>query len=149
MSVTFRYDEISIGDEIPGPELRVTREAIEEFAAASFDHNPLHWDDKFLRETKFTGDTQFDDVIMHGLMTYSLMTRAMTDWLWPDNGNHRRLETRFRKPIYPGDATFSVERFADMFMGYVIGGFDLTTNDGQVRNAFMQTQMSLWLNSFP
>ena len=103
MSATFRYDEISIGDEIPGPELRVTREAIEEFAAASYDHNPLHWDDKFLRETKFAGDTQFDDVIMHGLMTYSLMTRAMTDWLWPDNGNHRRLETRFRKPIYPGD----------------------------------------------
>ncbi len=103
MSATFRYDEISIGDKIPGPELRVTREAIEEFAAASYDHNPLHWDDKFLRETKFAGETKFDDVIMHGLMTYSLMTRAMTDWLWPDNGNHRRLETRFRKPIYPGD----------------------------------------------
>ncbi len=103
MSATFTYDDIEIGHEIVGPNINVTREAIKEFAHASYDHNPLHWDDKFLEETNFAGDKKFDDVIQHGLMTYSLMTRLMTDWLWPDNGNHRRLETRFRKPIYPGD----------------------------------------------
>ena len=41
-------------------------------------------------------------------MTYSFMVRTMTDWLWPENGDHRRLETRFRNPIYPG-ATVQVQ----------------------------------------
>jgi acyl dehydratase len=103
MQNTFTYDEIVIGHEVAGPQLTVTREAIKEFATASFDHNPLHWDDRFLEETTFAGNKKFDDVIQHGLMTYSLMLKTMTDWLWPDNGNHRRLETRFKQPIYPGD----------------------------------------------
>ncbi len=102
------FDEIDVGLEVPGPRVEVTRAMIREFAEASFDHNPLHWDDKFLEETEFAGGKKFDDVIVHGLMTYSLMTRAMTDWLLPRDGDlwgeHRRLETRFRKPIYPGDA---------------------------------------------
>ncbi len=103
MVVTLAFEDIQIGQEIPGPRVHVTKEMIKEFATASFDHNPLHWDDKFMEKTTFAGHKQFDDVIGHGLMTYSLMARAMTDWLWPDNGDHRRLETRFRKPIYPGD----------------------------------------------
>ena len=103
MSVTFTYDDILIGQEIPGPRVHVTREMIKEFAAASFDHNPLHWDDGFISETTFAGHKKFEDVIGHGLMTYSFMTRVMTDWLWPDNGDHRRLETLFRRPVYPGD----------------------------------------------
>lgn len=70
---------------------------------ASFDNNPLHWDDEFIAETTFANGKKFDSIIGHGLMTYSYMVRAMTDWLWPDNGDHRRLETRFRSPVYPGD----------------------------------------------
>ncbi|MFC1885960.1 MaoC family dehydratase [Thermodesulfobacteriota bacterium] len=103
MEASFTYDEIEIGQEFSGPKVHVTREMIKEFAKASFDHNPLHLDDEFMEKTTFAGHKQFDDVIGHGLMTYSLMTRAMTDWLWPDSGDHRRLETRFRKPVYPGD----------------------------------------------
>ena len=100
---TLEYADIAVGFQFPGPTVPVTREMIAEFAAASFDHNPLHWDNDFMEKTHFAGGKQFDDVIGHGLMTYSLMTRAMTDWLWPDLGEHRRLETRFRKPVYPGD----------------------------------------------
>jgi acyl dehydratase len=103
MALSITYDEIRIGQEIPGPQVHVTREMIQEFAIASFDHNPLHLDETFMADTRFAGHKEFDDVIGHGLMTYSLMTRAMTDWLWPDNGDHRRLETRFQKPVYPGD----------------------------------------------
>jgi acyl dehydratase len=103
MGDAFAYEDIVIGQEFPGPRVHVTRKMIKEFAIASFDHNPLHLDDRFMGETSFAGDKKFDDVIGHGLMTYSLMTRTMTDWLWPDNGDHRRLETRFRQPVYPGD----------------------------------------------
>ncbi len=103
MNTSFTYNDIEIEQEFLGPGVHVTREMIKECAIASFDHNPLHLDDEFMGKTTFAGHKQFDDVIGHGLMTYSLMTRAMTDWLWPDSGDHRRLETRFRSPVYPGD----------------------------------------------
>lgn len=103
MTHTFTYDDIAVGDTFDGPTVDVTREMIKEFAMASFDNNPLHWDDDFMAGTTFANGKTFDTVIGHGLMTYSFMVRAMTDWLWPDNGNHRRMETRFRAPVYPGD----------------------------------------------
>lgn len=103
MTTSFTYDDIAVGYCFDGPKIDVTREMIKEFAMASFDNNPLHWDDDFLAQTTFANGMKFDGIIGHGLMTYSFMVRAMTDWLWPDNGNHRRLETRFRSPVYPGD----------------------------------------------
>ncbi len=103
MSDAVTYDGTPVGYSFEGPKIDVTREMIKEFAMASFDNNPLHWDDKFISETTFAGHKKFDTVIGHGLMTYSFMVRAMTDWLWPDSGNHRRMETRFRQPVYPGD----------------------------------------------
>lgn len=103
MTTQFTYDDIAIGYSFDGPTVEVTREMIKEFAMASFDNNPLHWDDAYLAETTFAGGKKFDSIIGHGLMTYSFMVRAMTDWLWPDSGDHRRLESRFRRPVYPGD----------------------------------------------
>lgn len=113
MSKNFTYEDIAIGHEFPGPKVHVTREMIQEFAAASCDYNPLHWDDDFMGRSRFAGHKNFDDVIGHGLMTYSFMTRAMTDWLWPDNGDHRRMETRFRQPVYPGDDIVVTGRVID------------------------------------
>lgn len=103
MTNSFTFADIPVGHSFDGPKVDVTREMIKEFAMASFDNNPLHWDDAFMAETTFANGKQFDSIIGHGLMTYSFMVRAMTDWLWPDNGDHRRLETRFRSPVYPGD----------------------------------------------
>jgi len=95
------YEDIEIGHVIDGPSINVTADMIREFAEASFDFNALHLDNKFM-EKKF-GKTRFEGVIAHGMMTFSFMTRMMTDWLWPRGGIHRRLETRWLKPVYPGD----------------------------------------------
>ena len=95
------YKEIQVGHVIDGPSINVTKDMIREFAEASFDFNALHLDDKFM-ERKF-GKTKFEGLIAHGMMTFSLMTRMMTDWLWPRGGIHRRLETRWLKPVCPGD----------------------------------------------
>ena len=95
------YEEIEIGHVIDGPSIDVTNDMIREFAEASFDFNALHLDDKFMgREF---GKTRFEGVIAHGMMTFSLMTRMMTDWLWPRGGIHRRLEARWLKPVYHDD----------------------------------------------
>lgn len=95
------YEEIEIGHVIDGPSIDVTKDMIREFAEASFDFNALHLDDTFMgREF---GKTRFEGVIAHGMMTFSLMTRMMTDWLWPRGGIHRRLEARWLKPVYHDD----------------------------------------------
>jgi hypothetical protein len=44
-------------------------------------------------------------------------------------------------PFYTGEA-LGVERFADMFMGYVLGGFNLAVDEGRVRSQFMDTFMT-------
>lgn len=95
------FEEIGIGQVIEGRPMEVTREMIREFAEASLDFNALHLDDKFME--KSFGKTKFKGIIAHGMMNFSLITRMMTDWLWPRGGVHRRLETRWLKPVYPGD----------------------------------------------
>ncbi|WP_150120354.1 MaoC family dehydratase, partial [Sulfitobacter sp. HI0021] len=42
-------------------------------------------------------------VIMHGMQNFALITRTLTDWLVPRGGYHRRLETRWIKPVKLGD----------------------------------------------
>jgi 3-hydroxybutyryl-CoA dehydratase len=96
------FEEIKVGQAIDGRPMEVTRETIRGFAEASLDFNPLHLDDGYMALQEF-GKTKFEKVIAHGMMTFSLMTRMMTEWLWPLGGIHRRLETRWRKPVYSGD----------------------------------------------
>jgi len=97
----FTFEELSVGHVIDGPSVSVTEEMIEEFAEASLDYNALHLDQQFME--KDFGKTKFRGVIAHGMMTFSIMTRMMTDWLWPLRRIHRRMETRWLKPVYPGD----------------------------------------------
>ncbi len=96
------FEEIVIGQIIAGPSMEVTLETIQEYAEASLDFNPLHLDGEFMRKKKF-GKTKFEGVIAHGMMSFSLITRMMTDWLWPRGGIHRRLEARWLQPVYSGD----------------------------------------------
>jgi 3-hydroxybutyryl-CoA dehydratase len=50
------------------------------------------------------GKTNFGGIIAHGMTNFALITRTMTDWLIPRGGVHRRLETRWRSPVRPGDS---------------------------------------------
>jgi 3-hydroxybutyryl-CoA dehydratase len=95
------FESISVGQSVPGPAFEVSRETIREFCDASLDYNPLHLDDTFM-EGSF-GRTRFGGVIMHGMTNFGLITRMLTDWAMPIGGVHRRLETRWRAPVKPGD----------------------------------------------
>lgn len=95
------FDKVNPGDRIEGPEFAVSRESIRAFADASLDHNPLHLDDAYM-EGSF-GKTRFGGVIMHGMANFGLITRMLTDWAYQRGGVHRRLETRWRVPVKPGD----------------------------------------------
>lgn len=95
------FEKLSVGDAIGGPSFTVSRETIRLFCEASLDFNPLHLDETYM-QGRF-GKTQFGGVIMHGMTNFALITRMITDWACPAGAVHRRLETRWLKPVRPGD----------------------------------------------
>jgi acyl dehydratase len=99
MSVTF--ETLSTGDIIEGPRFAVSRESIKLFCDASLDYNPLHLDDEYMKGN--FGKTNFGGIIMHGMNNFGLISRMLTDWAMPAGAVHRRLETRWLKPVRPGD----------------------------------------------
>jgi 3-hydroxybutyryl-CoA dehydratase len=99
--MTATYDTIAIASRIEGPEFAVSRESIRAFCDGSLDYNPLHLDDGYMQGD--FGKTNFGGVIMHGMTNFGLITRMLTDWAYPRGAIHRRLETRWLKPVRPGD----------------------------------------------
>ena len=93
---------IDVGSEFPSVSAVVSRELISAYAAASYDFNPLHLDEDWMAEAEF-GRTRFGEVIAHGLMTYSLVTRMLTDVVYALGGWHERCEMRFVAPVRAGD----------------------------------------------
>ena len=99
--MTTTFDSLSAGDAIDGPQFAVTRESIRLFCDASLDYNPLHLDDEYMKGS--FGKTQFGGIIMHGMNNFGLISRMITDWAYPAGGIQRRMETRWLKPVRPGD----------------------------------------------
>lgn len=95
------YESIEPGYRIDGPQFPVSRESIRQFCDASLDYNPLHLDDSYMYGN--FGKTNFGGIIMHGMNNFGLITRMLTDWAYPLGATHRRLETRWVKPVKPGD----------------------------------------------
>jgi 3-hydroxybutyryl-CoA dehydratase len=95
------FDKLEVGAAFTGPSFSPTRETIKDFCDASLDHNPLHLDDNYMKNS--FGKTQFGGIIMHGMSHFSLMSRMLSDWLMPQGGVHKRLETRWLIPVKPGD----------------------------------------------
>jgi acyl dehydratase len=93
---------IEVGYEFPPVSVVVSREMIGAYAAASYDFNPLHLDEDWMAEADF-GSTRFGGVIAHGLMTYSLVARMLTDVVYALGGWHERCEMRFTDPVRVGD----------------------------------------------
>src|SRR3954470_2947166 len=115
--MTTTFDTLSAGDVIHGPKIAaspaplppccagpkfaVSRDSIRLFCDASLDYNPLHLDDDYMKGN--FGKTNFGGIIMHGMNNFGLISRMITDWAYPAGAIHRRLETRWIKPVRPGD----------------------------------------------
>lgn len=95
------FDTIQTGQVINGTPFSPTRESIREFCEASLDFNPLHLDDEYMKGN--FGKTSFGGIIMHGMNNFGVISKMLTDWLYPMGGVHRRLETRWKAPVKPGD----------------------------------------------
>ena len=99
--MTVAFDNLKAGDIIEGPAFSVSRESIRLFCDASLDYNPLHLDDDYMKGS--FGKTTFGGIIMHGMNNFGLISCMLTDWAYPAGAVHRRLETRWLKPVKPGD----------------------------------------------
>jgi acyl dehydratase len=88
--------QLSVGAELRGLSQEITREQIRAYADASGDQNPIHQVDEVALAMGLPG------VIAHGMLSFGLLSRAITDWL-DDPGRLRRLQVRFSTMVQPGD----------------------------------------------
>ena len=96
------FERLDLSVQIQGKSFTPTKATILEFCDASLDHNPLHLDDNYVADN-FASKSEFDGIVMHGMSQFSMYTQMITDWALPLGGRHRRLETRWLKPVKPGD----------------------------------------------
>ena len=102
------YAVINVDDEIPVLEMPpLTRQTLAIYCGASGDHNPIHVDIDFARESGL------DDVIAHGMLVMAYMGRLLTNWV--PQGAIRSFETRFQAMTRIGDAITVRGRIAEKF----------------------------------
>lgn len=126
------YNAIALDDEIPVLEMPpLTRQTLAIYCGASGDHNPLHVDIDFARESGL------DDVIAHGMLVMAYMGRALTNWV-PQDAIHA-FETRFLAMTRIGDAITVRGRITEKFddAGTPCARVELTAADqrGEVKTA--------------
>jgi len=90
------YDEVEVGLELPSRTFPVQRAALVQYAGASGDFNPIHWNERFAKQVGLP------DVIAHGMFTMAEAARVVTDWLG-DPGAIVEYGVRFTKPVVVPD----------------------------------------------
>ena len=86
----------------------VTDEDIEMFAQVSTDHNPVHLDDDYARDTIFEGR------IAHGMLTAGLISAVIGEQL-PGHGTiYMSQNLKFLAPVRPGDLVYAEVKVVDM-----------------------------------
>ena len=92
----FEFDELTVGQRAAFSQ-RITAEMVDQFAALSGDHNPLH------TNAQFATDRQFSDRVVHGALLAALVSRLVGMELPGRNSFLLDLKLSFLKPTFPGD----------------------------------------------
>lgn len=85
------------GQQIGSRRLSFSRADLIRYVAASGDHNPIHWNERFAQEVGLDG------VIAHGMLTMGAAIGLVSDWAG-DPGAIVDYQTRFTKPVPVPDA---------------------------------------------
>ena len=88
------YEDIEIGTEITPLAKVATRRMLVQWAGASGDFNPLHYEDAFA-ESQGVGSP-----IVHGQLKRAWLGQLMTDWIG-EQGELKKLSCQFRAMDYP------------------------------------------------
>ena len=86
----------------------ITDQDIEKFSEISTDHNPVHLDDEYARDTIFEGR------IAHGMLTAGLVSAVIGEQL-PGHGTiYMSQNLKFLAPVRPGDLVHAEVKVIDM-----------------------------------
>ena len=95
-----------IGDELPplifGP---ISRHTLALYCGGSGDHNPIHVDIDFARQSGF------DDVFAHGMLSMAILGRLLTNWV--DQKDILSFGVRFSAITHVNDVVTATARIAD------------------------------------
>ncbi|MFJ1999894.1 MaoC family dehydratase [Streptomyces chartreusis] len=92
MTAKIAYGDVEVGTELPAQNFPMTRATLVQYAGASGDFNPIHWNEKFAKEVGLP------DVIAHGMFTMAEAIRVVTDWTG-DPAAVIEYGVRFTKPV--------------------------------------------------
>jgi acyl dehydratase len=91
-----KLDDVTLGDQIPTVTETLDQARLIQYAGASGDFNPLHWQEEFASRVSPTGG-----IIAHGMLNMGLVSSAVT--AWAGGPEHvRSLSTSFRSPCPVG-----------------------------------------------
>lgn len=99
-----KFDDVKVGEQLPSQQVTVDQAQLIQYAGASGDFNPLHWQQEFAEEVSPTGG-----VIAHGMFSTGHAARVVAEWA---GGPEKvlRVGASFRKPWPVGEtATFGGE----------------------------------------
>lgn len=118
--------EVREGQDVPPLEVVAGRDALVRYAGASDDYAYQHWDHPRMVELGF------EDVVVHGWLTFAYMTRAVTDWIPREVADIREFAVRYRKTTLPGpiECGGQVVRVRDGDAGLLVD-LDLWAKDGR------------------
>ena len=91
-----RYDEVEVGTELPAQTFPIQRVNLVQYAGASGDFNPIHWNERFATSVGLP------NVIAHGMFTMAEAARVLTDWVG-DPGAVEEYGVRFTRPVVVPD----------------------------------------------
>lgn len=90
------FEDISIDDELPVVELKISAKRLHMQTSGSQDWYPVHFDPAFARKSGHP------DVFMNTGWIQAALVRVLTDWMG-DSGFLRRLKFEMRRQHRPGD----------------------------------------------
>jgi acyl dehydratase len=96
MAASIRYDDVNVGDELPGQTFTVQRLDLVKYCGASGDFNVIHWNERIATSVGLP------NVIAHGMFTMAEAVRVVTDWVG-DPGAVVDYGVRFTRPVVVPD----------------------------------------------
>jgi acyl dehydratase len=123
--------DVEVGTELPTREFVIRRPDLVQYAGASGDFNPIHWNERIATSVGLP------NVIAHGMLTMATAGRVVTDWVG-DPGRVVEYGVRFSAPVVVPDddrgATLTVSGTGEAKNddGSVVGGLTATVDGNKV-----------------
>jgi acyl dehydratase len=125
------FADVEVGTALPAREFVLQRPNLVQYAGASGDFNPIHWNERIATAVGLP------NVIAHGMLTMATAGRVVTDWVG-DPGRVVSYGVRFSAPVVVPDddqgATLTVSGIVEEKNddGTVVVGLTATVDGSKV-----------------